>query len=73
LNELKFYLWHSTTLQLGWLTSAEEWQTLRQIHYQFTHDYPGNPTERFERLQTSVQAAKQFTSVLARLQSKVKT
>jgi hypothetical protein len=38
----------------GGLTSAEEWQTLRQIHYQFTHDYPDNPTERFERLQTSV-------------------
>lgn len=37
--------------QLGWLASADEWQTLGQIRNQFTHDYPNNPTERFERLQ----------------------
>jgi len=30
--------------QLGWLESADDWQTLRQIRNQFTHDYPDNPT-----------------------------
>jgi len=54
--------------QLGWLASADEWQTLRQIRYQFTHDYPNNPSERFERLQAAVHAAAQLIAVLARFQ-----
>ena len=58
--------------QLGWLASADEWQTLRQIRNQFTHDYPDNPTERFERWQAAVHAASQLTSVLASFQSKIK-
>jgi hypothetical protein len=58
--------------QLGWLASADEWQTLRQIRNQFTHDYPDNPTERFERWQAAVYAAAQLTSVLASFQSKIK-
>lgn len=55
--------------QLGWLASADEWQTLRQIRNQFAHDYPDNPTERFERLQAAVNAAGQLMSVLTRFQS----
>ncbi len=58
--------------QLGWLASADEWQTLRQIRNQFTHDYPNNPSERFERLQAAVNAAAQLTAVLAQFQSKIK-
>ena len=58
--------------QLGWLASADEWQTLRQIRNQFTHDYPDNPTERFERWQAAVHAAAQLTSVLASFRSKIK-
>ena len=58
--------------QLGWLASADEWQTLRQIRNQFTHDYPDNPTERFERWQAAVHAAAQLTSMLASYQSKIK-
>jgi hypothetical protein len=58
--------------QLGWLASADDWQTLRQIRNQFTHDYPDNPTERFERWQAAVHAAAQLTSVLTRFQSKIK-
>ena len=58
--------------QLGWLASSDEWQTLRQIRNQFTHDYPDNPTERFERWQAAVHAASQLTSVLASFQSKIK-
>lgn len=54
--------------QLGWLSSADEWQTLRQIRNQFTHDYPNNPSERFERLQAAVHAAAQLIAVLARFQ-----
>ena len=58
--------------QLGWLASADEWQTLRQIRDQFTHDYPNNPTERFERLQAAVHAAAQLIAVLTQFQSKIK-
>ncbi|ALK87346.1 hypothetical protein [Limnohabitans sp. 63ED37-2] len=56
--------------QLGWLASADEWQTLRQIRNQFAHDYSDNPTERFERQQAAVHAAVQLMSVLTRFQSK---
>ena len=30
--------------QLGWLESADDWQTLRLIRNQFTHDYPDSPS-----------------------------
>ena len=58
--------------QLGWLASADDWQSLRQIRNQFTHDYPDNPTERFERWQAAVHAASQLVAVLTRFQSKIK-
>ena len=56
--------------QLGWLASADEWQTLSQIRNQFTHDDPNNPSERFERLQAAVHAAAQLIRVLTQFQSK---
>ena len=59
--------------QLGWLVSADDWQTLRQIRNQFAHDYPDNPTERFERLQAAIHAAAQLIAVLTQFQSKIKT
>ena len=58
--------------QLGWLASADDWQTLRQICNQFTHDYPDNPTEQFERWQAAVHAAAQLRTVLSSFQSKIK-
>lgn len=58
--------------QLGWLASADDWQNLRQIRNQFTHDYPDNPAERFQRWQAAVHAASQLASVLMRFQSKIK-
>jgi hypothetical protein len=58
--------------QLGWLASADDWQSLRQIRNQFTQDYPDNPTERFERWQAAVHAASQLVSVLTRFKSKIK-
>ena len=58
--------------QLGWLESADDWQTLRLIRNQFTHDYPDSPSERFERWQTAVHAAAQLISVLTRFISKIK-
>lgn len=57
--------------QLGWLASADEWQTLRQICNQFTHDYPNNPTERFERFQAAVHAAAQLIAVLTQFKAKI--
>ncbi len=56
--------------QLGWLVSADNWQTLRQIRNQFAHDYPYNPTDRFERLQAAIHAAGQILSVLSTFQNK---
>lgn len=58
--------------QLGWLVSADDWQTLRQIRNQFAHDYPENPTERFERLQAAIHAAAQLIEVLTQFQRKIK-
>ena len=59
--------------QLGWLASADEWQTLSQIRNQFAHDYPNNALERFERLQAAIGAATQLMSVLTYFQSKNKS
>lgn len=56
--------------QLGWLPSADEWLTLRQVRNQFAHDYPDSPAERFERLQAATQAAGQLLKVMQRFQSK---
>jgi hypothetical protein len=58
--------------QLGWLPSADDWQSLRQIRNQFTHDYPDNLTERFQRWRAAVHASSQLVSVLTRFKSKIK-
>lgn len=50
--------------QLGWLPSAENWTTLRQIRNQFAHDYPEGANERFERLQAATVAAWQLLAVM---------
>jgi hypothetical protein len=34
----------------------------------FAHDYPDNPTERFERLQAAIQAAHQLLMIMAQFQ-----
>ena len=57
--------------QLGLLESADDWQTLRQIRNQFTHDYPDSPAEWFERWQAAIHAASQLLSVLTRIVSKI--
>jgi hypothetical protein len=54
--------------QLGWLDSADAWLVLRQVRNQFAHDYPDNPTERFERLQAAIQAAHQLLMIMAQFQ-----
>ena len=56
--------------QLGWLDSADNWLVLRQERNQFAHDYPDSPTERFERLQAAVQAARQLLTIMAQFQRK---
>jgi hypothetical protein len=50
--------------QLGWLSSADTWNELRQIRNQFTHDYPDGTAERFERLAAAAEAARQLLSVM---------
>ncbi len=57
--------------QLGWLPSAEDWITLRQVRNQFAHDYPDSPAERFERLQAATQAAWQLPEVMTRFHQKI--
>jgi hypothetical protein len=56
--------------QLGWINSADDWFSLRQVRNQFAHDYPDSPTERFERLQAAIHAAQQLLTVLAQFQRK---
>jgi hypothetical protein len=50
--------------QLGWLASADDWATLRQIRNAFAHDYPDTAQERFDRLQAAVHAASQLMACL---------
>jgi len=57
--------------QLGWLPSAEDWNVLRKIRNQFTHDYPDTANERFERLQAARGAAQQLMAVMAHIESKI--
>ncbi len=57
--------------QLGWLPSADEWLTLRQVRNQFAHDYPDSAAERFERLQAATQAAGQLLEVMTRFHRKI--
>ena len=56
--------------QLGWLQSADDWLMLRQVRNQFAHDYPERPTERFERLQAAIQAARHLLMIMAQFHQK---
>jgi hypothetical protein len=56
--------------QLGWLQSADDWLMLRQVRNQFAHDYPERPTERLERLQAAIQAARQLLMIMAQFHQK---
>lgn len=58
--------------QLGWLASADNWNVLRQIRNQFSHDYPDSANERFERLQAAIGAAQQLIAVMAQIESKIR-
>jgi len=58
--------------QLGWLPSADEWITLRQIRNQFAHDYPDTPEERFERLQAAMASAYRLLAVLEHINRKLR-
>ena len=57
--------------QLGWLPSAEAWMMLRQIRNEFTHDYPDDITERYERFQAAIAASKQLLAVLDQFNQKM--
>jgi hypothetical protein len=57
--------------QLGWLPSADAWAALRQIRNQFTHDYPDDAVERFERLQAATAAAGQLLTVMEQFDERI--
>ena len=57
--------------QLGWLSNAEAWNTLRQIRNQFTHDYPDSPAQRFARLQVAIEAAGQLLTLMSHISHKL--
>lgn len=57
--------------QLGWLPSADAWATLRQIRNQFTHDYPDDVAERFDRLQAATAAAGQLLTVMEQFDARI--
>jgi hypothetical protein len=57
--------------QLGWLPSADEWLTLRQVRNQFAHEYPDSLAERFERLQIAIHAAEQLLAVFEQFNLKI--
>ncbi len=57
--------------QLDYLSSAEEWNAMRQIRNQFAHDYPDSGQERFERLMAAIGAAKQLLATLGHIAAKL--
>lgn len=57
--------------QLGWLPDAEGWNQLRQIRNQFSHDYPDDPAQRFERLQAATLAAEQLLVLMTHINLKL--
>ena len=57
--------------QLGLLSSADEWNNLRQIRNQFTHDYPDSALEHDKRLLAATHAAQQLLSALALIIAKL--
>ena len=57
--------------QLGLLASADEWNNLRQIRNQFTHDYPDSALEHDKRLLAATHAAQQLLSALALIIAKL--
>ena len=57
--------------QLGWLSDAEEWSTLRRIRNEFTHDYPESPELRHERLQLALKAAARLLDLFNSFEDKM--
>lgn len=57
--------------QIGWLPSANEWNTLRHIRNEFSHDYPQSATERCNRLQLAYNAAQRISVIFTELQHKI--
>ncbi len=57
--------------QLGYLSSADEWNTMRQIRNEFAHDYPDSAQERFERLTAAMGAANQAMASLQHMAAKL--
>lgn len=58
--------------QMGWLPSAEEWIKLRTIRNEFTHDYPEETEERYERLQLAIASAKMLLELVAGFEKRIK-
>lgn len=58
--------------QMGWLPSAEEWIKLRTIRNEFTHDYPEETEERYERLQLAIASAKRLLEFVAGFEKRIK-
>jgi len=51
--------------QIGWLPSADEWGTIRQIRNEFAHDYPETAEERLAKLTLAMDAARRALQILA--------
>lgn len=58
--------------QIGWLPSAEEWIKLRAIRNEFTHDYPEETEERYERLRLAIESAKMLIEIVAGFEKRIK-
>ena len=57
--------------QLGWLPSADDWNSLRQIRNQFVHDYPDSNEERYERLQAAASATSKMLGIMDLINTKL--
>ena len=50
--------------QLRWIASADEWNDLRNIRNEFTHEYPETATQRYARFQLALSAAQRVVGIL---------
>lgn len=58
--------------QLGWLPDAEQWNELRRIRNEFTHDYPETLAGRFERLQLARDSAQMLVEIFNGMSIKIR-
>ena len=59
--------------QLRWIDSADEWNDLRRIRNEFTHEYPETAEQRYARFQLAFEAARRIMNILQAIEHRLKS